>query len=159
MIYVLIDIEGGGQGYMELFNGTLVRVTDMDGNTISPDVYSLSDAAPTPPAWALPDPAPETPPAPVDPVPAVITKRQFLIQLLRAGMVQDAEVPTLAIQPPAAVASIFAGLPSEASLEVSLTWAAMTEVERANPLLAMAVQANLMTDADLDDFFRAAALI
>ena len=94
-----------------------------------------------------------------EPVPDVITKRLFLIQLLRSGTVTAQEVPTLAMQPPASVSSLFAGLSTEVQAEVQLTWAAMTEVHRHDPLLDMAVAGNLMTNEDLDNFFRAAALI
>lgn len=93
------------------------------------------------------------------PIPQVITKRQFLIELLREGMVTEAEVPMLAVTPPASINTLFAGLPTEAGLEVILTWASMTEVERHNPLIDMAVAGGVMTDPDLDAFFIAAAQI
>jgi len=61
MQYILLDI-----GYQEIFNGRVVRHTDMDGNTIEPPVgYGgvVVDANPPQPAWALPDlveePAPQ----------------------------------------------------------------------------------------------------
>lgn len=94
-----------------------------------------------------------------EPVPHVISKRQFLIELLREGMVTEAEVPMLAVTPPASINALFASLPTEAGLEVILTWASMTEVERHNPLIDMAVAGGVMTNEDLDNFFRAAAQI
>lgn len=96
---------------------------------------------------------------PVAPVPASISKRQFLIQLLRSGMVTAEEVPLLAVKPPAAVTSVLAGLSQGASFEVTLTWAAMTEVLRHDALIDLAVGAGLMTSEQLDAFFIAAAEI
>ena len=157
--WLIVNPDTDVQGYAEVYASSVVRTTDMDGNDLAFPAYSLVDANPAQPSWALPDPTPTAPETPPEPVPPVITKRQFLIQLLRSGMVTEAEVPTLAIAPPASITTIFAGLASEASLEIALTWAAMTEVERHNGLIDMAVGAGLMTEADLDDFFRAAALI
>ena len=74
-------------------------------------------------------------------------------------MCTEAEAAMLPLQPPASIAAIFAGLPSEMALEASLTWATMTEVYRHDPLIEAAVAASLMTEADLDLFFTAAAAI
>jgi hypothetical protein len=92
-------------------------------------------------------------------VPQVITRRQFLIQVVRSGMCTADEVATLPLQPPAYIAAIFASLSPEAALEASLTWATMTEVHRHDPLIDAAVAASLMTEADIDLFFAAAAAI
>jgi hypothetical protein len=92
-------------------------------------------------------------------VPLVITKRQFLIQLLRAGMVDASEVPTLAITPPALMAAVIAGMTTEEQLETTLSWASMTQVERYSPLTLAASAAAGTTTEQLDDFFRAAAQI
>lgn len=116
-------------------------------------------------AWTVPEGADDylapcdTPVDPVVPVPDVITKRQFLIQLLRSGMVDPSEVATLAIQPPALMAAVIAGMATEAQLEATLSWAAMTQVERYSPLTVAASAAAGTTTEQLDDFFRAAALI
>jgi len=160
MIYHrIINPDTNEEGYMEVFNGELQRLTDLDGNTIHFDVYSLVSANEEPP-WGLPDP--ELPPPPEEPaltVPEFLTKRQFLIQLLRAGMVAPEEVDTLATQPPTLMSAILAAMPEEEGLEARLSWAAMTQVERYNPLTIAVAAAAGTTEEQLDDFFRAAALI
>jgi hypothetical protein len=135
----------------------------MAGNTLdsgaNPFSATLVTADIAYPAWHV-DPGPPPPPDPVvTPVPDAVTKRQFLIQLLRAGMVEPEEVPTLATQPPALMAAVLAAMPEEDALEARLSWAAMTQVERHSPLTLSAAAAAGTTEAQLDDFFRAAALI
>ena len=161
MNYYLITVldEGGGQGYMEVFQGYVQRLTDLDGNVINPTSYTVTDANPVPPAWALPDPEPPTPETPPTLVPDVVTKRQFLIQLLRSGMVAAEEVPTLSMQPPALMSAVLSSLPAEQALEANLSWAAMTQVERYSPLTLAAAAAAGTTEAQLDEFFIAAAQI
>ena len=59
MTYILIQFTLGWdfQAYQEISNGNLVRITDLDGNTLSyPDFYVEShviDADPPRPTWAL----------------------------------------------------------------------------------------------------------
>jgi len=150
--------DNGDLGYMELFQGYVQRLTDLDGNTKDFPCYSLVEANVTP-SWALPDPVIETPPPPPVAVPDVITKRQFLIQLLRSGMVADSEVPTLSTQPPALMNAVLATLPAQQALEAHLSWAAMTQVERYSPLTLAAAAGAGTTEQQLDDFFIAAAQI
>ena len=89
----------------------------------------------------------------------VITKRQFLIQLLRSSMVAPEEVATLATQPPAMMTAILAAMSTEDALEARLAWGAMTQVERLSPLVLAAAAANNISTQDLDAFFAAASQI
>jgi hypothetical protein len=116
-------------------------------------------------SWAAPENASdymdvcETPITPPVVVPEFISKRQFLIQLLRAGMVTAEEVPTLAVHPPALLAPAIAGMTSEQQLELTLTWASMTVIERYGELTMAAAASAGTTEAQLDEFFIAAGAI
>jgi hypothetical protein len=153
---IIINDPGDGDGYMEVANGYVQRITDLSGATITPTSYSTTGEIEFP-AWGLPDPEPEAPP--VSPVPDVVTKRQFLIQLLRAGMVAPEEVATLALQPPALMSAVLDAMSEADELEARLSWGAMTQVERYSPLTLAAAAAAGTTEEQLDDFFRAAVLI
>jgi hypothetical protein len=85
MQYILLDI-----GYQEILNGYVVRHTDMDGNTISPQGYggTVVDANPPAPAWALPDPVAEEP-APYVPPARIISKLEYMNRFT------DAELQTI----------------------------------------------------------------
>lgn len=115
-------------------------------------------------SWNPPEDAdryvdPCTQPEPPAEVPQVITKRQFLIQLVRSGLVAPSEASTLAIQPPALMEGILNSMPLEAAVEARIGWAAMTQVERYSPLVLAAAEANNITSQDLDLFFIAAGEI
>lgn len=164
MRYMLLEYLRGGDGFVYQIvrdDGSFVRFADMDGNTVLPGEWSargIDDNAPAP-AWHVEEPPPPEPEPQPDPVPAIITKLQFLTQLLRSGFVTAEEVPTLATTPPAFLQPVFAAMPTEMALEATLTWAAMTQVERNSPLTLAALATGLVTEAQLDDFFRAAAVI
>jgi hypothetical protein len=59
MEYILIEFTYGWdfQAYQEISNGTLVRITDLDGNTLKlpdfPVESHVVDAHPSRPIWAL----------------------------------------------------------------------------------------------------------
>lgn len=122
-------------------------------------------AVPDGDSWAPPEDASnymdacEIPVEPAVDVPEFITKRQFLIQLLRSGMVAAEEVPALATTPPALLAPAIAGMTTEQQLELTLTWASMTVVERYGPLTVAAAASAGTTEAQLDAFFIAAGAI
>lgn len=165
MRYILLEYVSGGSGQLFQIHddaGQFIRFADMDGNTIDGDVNKFSatlvEADVAPPAWHQDEQAPESDPGPA-PVPESITKRQFLIQLVRSGMVAPSETATVATQPPALVSSMLSAMPEEAQIEANLTWASMTQVLRFDPLVVLAVASGVMTDAQADDFFRAAAAI
>lgn len=138
--------------------GIYVRTTDETGVDIPKDAVYVAfteDADAPAPAWATSEQA-GVPEEPLN-VPATITKRQFLIQLYRIGMITSGELATAATAPPAAVSSLLALLPAEVAAEATLTWSSMTQVERHSDLVAMAIAFGLMTESQMNDFFIAAA--
>lgn len=165
MRYMLLQYLSGGEGTLYQIHdaaGGFVRFADMDGNTINsegaPFSATLVSADVEFPAWHVPvDPPP--PEEPFVPVPEIITKRQFLIQLVRSGMVAPNEASTLATQPPALMNAVLDGMPEADALEARLSWASMTQVERHSPLTLAAAASAGTTEAQLDDFFRAASVI
>jgi hypothetical protein len=162
---MLLQAIAGREGQLYQIHddaGMFIRYADMDGNTIPlGEEFSatLVEADVAAPVWHVdPGPAPEPEPTPGS-VPESITKLQFLTQLLRSGFVTAEEVPTLAVTPPAFLAPVFAAMPVEAALEAELAWSAMTQVERNSPTTLAALATGLVTEAQLDDFFRAASVI
>jgi hypothetical protein len=165
MRYMLLSYLSGGDGMLYQIHdaqGGFIRFADMDGNTLNSDANPFSAtliAADVEfPAWHVPvdPPAPEEP---FVPVPEIITKRQFLIQLVRSGMVAPGEASTLAAQPPSLMNAVLDGMPEADALEARLSWASMTQVERYSPLTLAASASAGTTEAQLDDFFRAASVI
>lgn len=97
------------------------------------------------------------------PVPTQISIRQFLLQLAASGIITSQEALTSAIsrQPPPAIDAIFEGLPPSDALAARITWASMVTIPRNDPLFALAgpVIYPSDTEAQIDDFFRAAGAI
>lgn len=144
-----------------------------------PPVESESDEPP-PPSWPegtilvmvdgqtrpateaeLAEIAEQQPASAGNPVPSFITARQFLIQLAVSGIITEAEALAAARlgEVPAAIDAIFAALPEQQALGARITWARMTTVPRSDPLFVVAGPALSLSQADIDDFFRAAAAI
>lgn len=80
--------------------------------------------------------------APDTSVPASVTARQALLALLEAGLLDDVE---------AAIAG--------ASRAAQIEWQRGTTIERASPLIAEIGGALGLSDAQIDDLFRAAAAL
>jgi len=101
------------------------------------------------------------PPAPPRIVPATISRRQLLLALAAIGRITDEEALAAATigTVPAEIDAVFAGLPAEKAVAARITWATMGVVERAHPLLLAMIDAELMTAAEVDDLFLAAAAI
>lgn len=95
------------------------------------------------------------------PVPASITRRQLLIALAQMEIISGEEALAAAKTGavPTAVQAVFDNMQPADKLAAEITWASMSVAERANPLVAALAQANGMTDAEIDDFFRLAASI
>jgi hypothetical protein len=95
------------------------------------------------------------------PVPASITRRQMLLQLVLSGMItgQEALAAAQTGAVPAAVQAVFDQLDPADKLAAEITWATMSEADRAHPLVAALAATQAMSEADIDDFFRAAALL
>lgn len=53
MIYhKIVNEDSGQEGYMLVENNQLVRLADLDGNTIELPTYTLIEANVPPPTWA-----------------------------------------------------------------------------------------------------------
>lgn len=95
--------------------------------------------------------------APPGPVPLVITARQFFIQLVIAGIATEEQAVARTI--PALINTALNSLPPEQALAARITWAQMTEIPRDDPLFLLVGPVLEMSEADIDDFFRAAGAI
>jgi hypothetical protein len=86
----------------------------------------------------------------------VITSRQLFIGMVRAGWCTAAEGVAAATSGaiPAMVETAIATLPTEAEqVATRITWASMTRVERADPLVDVLAAAVGITEAEVDQFF------
>lgn len=101
----------------------------------------------------VPPPPPAQPPAPV---PASISRLQLILGMTAAGLITPAEGVAAASGTaiPASVEAVFAGLPATEATAARIRWFAMTEVERANPLVAAVAIAAGKSAAEMDQFFR-----
>lgn len=108
--------------------------------------------------WQLVDES-EIPP-PAAPVPASITRRQCAKRMLAMGMItgEEALAMTRNGTPPAMVAASFAQLSPEDAVLAAIDFAADTYM-RSNPLLQNLMLATGAGPAEIDDFFREAALL
>lgn len=102
--------------------------------------------------WVTPPP----PPPPPAPVPASISRLQLILGMTAAGLITPAEGVAAAAGTaiPAVVEAVFASLPATEATAARIRWSAMTEVERANPLVAAVATAAGKSPADMDQYFR-----
>ena len=93
-------------------------------------------------------------------VPPSVTLLRFMRILARRGIItqDEALAATRTGAVPAAIDAVFATFPPDAAFDARLTWAAMYEVERANPLLELVGAMHGIDGPDWDDIFREAAL-
>jgi hypothetical protein len=93
------------------------------------------------------------------PVPEVISRRQLLIALAAAGLIDTGEAIAAAKtgEVPPLIDTVFAALPPNQEFAARITWATMTQVERAHPLVQAIIDAQLVTAEQVDDLFRTAA--
>ncbi|MES2712966.1 MAG: hypothetical protein V4653_15395 [Pseudomonadota bacterium] len=142
--------------YSRLLGGLILRD---DGVIIPPDPANLDYAAFL--AWEVAGGIAEmeAPAAPA--VPASISARQMLLGLAGMGMITEAEALAAATvgAVPEAIEFIFATLPAVEQFGARVTWARMSEVERAHPLVAMLGAAQGLSSKDLDAFFVTAAAL
>ena len=130
------------------------RVICPNGDVVHAPVVGESYGGATLTAWMMEAPAP----APL-PVPESITRRQCAIEMRERGMITAREALDMTRNgtPPAIVASLFAQMPGDAGIIAETDFAAATYM-RNNPLLIQLMQASSASEADIDDFFRSAAL-
>ena len=100
------------------------------------------------------------PPPLGEPIPRSITRRQCAKQLLNMGMVsgEEALAMTRTGEPPAMVAASFAQLSPEDAVLAEIDFAADTYM-RDNPLLNNLMLATGASEEEINDFFRAAAIL
>lgn len=81
-----------------------------------------------------------------------LSRRQLLLGLAAEGLITGAEALAAAQSGavPAGVEAIFGQLPQAEQLGARITWAAMSQAERGNPLVAMMATANGISPAALD---------
>lgn len=98
---------------------------------------------------------------PPPPVPASISDRQFFQQLAIVGLITQADalaaVRTGTV--PTKLQSLLGALPTEGQFSAEMLLCGATVFERAHPLTVQLGHAQGMDDAQLDDFFRAAAAL
>ena len=108
--------------------------------------------------WEIVDEA-DIPPPPA-PVPPSITRRQCAKQMLAMGLISGAEAldMTRSGTPPGMVMDMVGQMPVEEQVPAQIDFAADT-YQRSNPLLTSMMQATGASETDIDNFFRAAALL
>jgi hypothetical protein len=107
--------------------------------------------------WVNPPPyVPPEPPPVVEPVPFSISRLQLILGMTQAGLISASEGVAAAagMAIPAAVEAVFATLPNGQGTTARIRWNAMTDVERANPLVAAVAAAAGKTSAEMDQYFR-----
>jgi hypothetical protein len=137
----------------------MTRVADLSGNTITPNSYTTLDTADPQPAWALDD-TPWTEPNP-NPVPESVTKYQFLTQALAAGLISESEAIMSARYgdiPNVIDVALLQMTPADQTA-AKIKWASAATIPRDSDTVAICQAAVSMTNEQVDDFFRAAALI
>ena len=103
---------------------------------------------------ALPPPAPP-------PVPQEVAVWQFMTAAWRLDFITQQEALAAIkdkVMPPA-FAQALGELPPEAQAEAQLKFAGITSMVRSDPLFALLVASEIVTDAQIDEVFRVAASI
>ena len=98
---------------------------------------------------------------PVAPPPGVVSARQFVKAAERLGHITEAEALDWIARDalPAAVLTVVGALPPTEQYDATADALGMTTAERAAPLIAVALTALGLTEADADALFRLAATL
>ena len=99
---------------------------------------------------------------PLPPVPPSVSLRQLLAALVAANWISQTEALAAARTgdlPVSLEAQIKTGMSADDAFALDLAWAAMYSAERASPFWAIVVAQGVATSDQIDDVFRAAALI
>ena len=86
-----------------------------------------------------------------------LSPSQLFIGLARTGFISAEEAVAAACSGamPVAIAAMLAGLPEDDQTAARITWARMTSVERADPLVDLLAAASGQMPAEIDAFFEA----
>ena len=101
------------------------------------------------------------PPPAQPPVPQEVAVWQFMTAAWRLDFITPQEALAAIkdkVMPPA-FAQALGELPAEAQAEAQLKFAGITRMVRADPLFALLVASEIVTDAQIDEVFRVAASI
>lgn len=84
-----------------------------------------------------------------------MSRRQLLIGLRERGWISEAEAIAAATTGamPAAVEAAIGALDADARVRARITWAAMSEAQRIDPLVGLLAAVQGVTDAEIDTFF------
>ena len=136
-------------------------------------VENVADSAP-PPGWSIPGMSVvqsntakigdlydgSTFTTPGAPVPASMSRRQFIIGMLQEGFLTANEADLLSEGViPQVFATVIDGLPVEHRIPAKITIRTATEFYRNNPLMIAGLTVVGATEAQLDDFFRKYAAV
>lgn len=90
-----------------------------------------------------------------------LTPRQLFIGLTRSGFISPEEAVAAACsgEIPSAIEAVIATLPEESQTAARITWARMTVIERADPLVDLLAAASGQSPDDIDAFFEASSQI
>ena len=137
-------------------------------------VENVADTAP-PPGWSLPGMSVvqsnaakvgdlyngSTFTTPSAPVPASMSRRQFIIGMLTERFITSAEADALSATGaiPAPFAAVVSQLPADQQVAARVTIRTATEFYRNNPLMIAGLTVVGATEAQLDDFFRKYAAV
>ena len=151
-------------------DGAVVNVIEVDADSAyTPaepdlDVVPCSDEVEIGARWlegAFVPPDPEPPSVAAEAVPQRISFRQLVLGLLGCGFLTAEQALAAAetrARPPQ-LDGIIATLPPDAALAARITWAAMSEARRADPLFAALIAAGHATAEQVDDLFREAVAL
>lgn len=148
----LIEIEDGGPALADRFHPDLVaQMRPVPAGQAVAQGWTWDGEAFAPP---LPVVAPVV-------VPARVTRRQMLLALTAGGVISAEEALAAATTGavPSAIDAVFAALPAADALAARITWATMSEVERAHPLIGAMIAAKVVSAEQADALFIAAAAL
>ncbi|MTH61212.1 hypothetical protein [Paracoccus litorisediminis] len=84
----------------------------------------------------------------------VLSRVNFLMACVRVGVLSQSEALIGAKgELPPSIVNVISSLPSEEAFEIQLRWAALTEVDRLDPLILVLASAMQLSAETLDDIF------
>lgn len=127
----------------QIEGGIVVNVIEVDEDAVPDWAEGWPEAVECGPGWSFSDGLFVPPPTPPEPVPEVVGAWQAKTQLLRAGLLAGAEDAVAA----------------SGDTELQIAWTSAPNFRRDSLNIAAIADALELTGAQVDDLFRAAALI